>query len=163
VNAGFGNDAITINDQAYASTTTYTLGSGPTLSRTGSAVIGFNGFNNGATINGGSGNNTYNVLSTTSWTTTLNAGPGSDVINIEATVGALTVNAGGGNDRVTISPSARNLDNLRGAVAANGGPGQNRIFITDEYNPVATTYTLGGTSSSPTLSRPGAGLITYTG
>jgi hypothetical protein len=164
VNAGFGSDAITINDQAFASATTYTLGSGPNLSRTGSAVIAFNGFNNGAIINGGRGNNTYNVLSTTSWTTTLNSGPGRDVINIEATIGDLAVNTGDGNNTVNISPSARNLDNIHGAVVANGAPlGQNRLFITDEYNPVATTYTLGGTSSSPTLSRPGAGLITYTG
>jgi hypothetical protein len=164
VNAGFGSDAITINDQAYASATTYTLGSGPNLSRTGSAVIAFNGFNNGARINGGSGNNTYNVLSTTSWTTTLNSGPGRDVITVEATIGALAVNTSDGINTVNISPSARNLDNIHGAVVANGGRfGQNRIFITDEYNPVATTYTLGGTSSSPTLSRPGAGLITYTG
>lgn len=104
VNAGAGLDAFTINDQAFTGATTYTLAGGPNFTRTGVGLIAFTGFNNGVTINGGSGTTTFDVIGTLSagWPMTLNTGPGVNTVNVRATVGPVTVNGEGNLDVVNV-------------------------------------------------------------
>src|SRR5205807_4682487 len=65
-------------------------------------------------LNGGSGNETYNVNGTESiFSTTLNTGNGNDIVNVDGTSGALVVNLGGGTDSVNITPTARLLDAIQ--------------------------------------------------
>jgi hypothetical protein len=125
----------------------------------------------GLTINGGSGTNTYTVVNTPASgapggaPTTLNTGNGNDTVNVQGTayLMPLTVHAGSGADVVNLSPTAHNLSDIAGAVTLVGGGGSDQLAIHDEAYAPNTTYTLGGTPPSHTLSRNSAALITYSG
>jgi hypothetical protein len=55
------------------------------------------------TVDGGSGGNYFAVEGTApTCTTTLNCGPGQNIVEVRATLGALTVNGQGGRDRVNV-------------------------------------------------------------
>ncbi len=125
--SGFAN--VVVNDQAHTANTTYTQ-SGATLTRPGAATITYGPSPGGnvVTVNGGSGANTYNVIDTKATRlTTLNTGNGNDVVNVESTFvdingsHSLTVNGGTGGVAVNLSPTAHNLDDIRGDVTVNGG------------------------------------------
>src|SRR5262249_30846366 len=89
------------------------------------------------TIRGGNGSNTYEILGTPQSSvaggvmTTLNAGSGSDAINVRATTGALTIASGAGNDSVRIGNAANRLDDVRGHVLVSGGLGSDGLSILD--------------------------------
>jgi hypothetical protein len=92
------------------------------------------------TVRGGTGTNGYTVAQTD----VLAGGPtqllpgngaGTDVVNIEHTTGALTVGLGGGGNDVHISPTAQDLQSIRGTVTVNspatGHTGTDRLILHD--------------------------------
>ncbi len=91
---------------------------------TGRIILAGAGFRRGVTINGGSGGNTFVVNDTqtfTTFATTLNTGSGPDIVNVLATVGALTVNGQGGSDNVAIGLNGSLASIGRGVTVTNSG------------------------------------------
>jgi hypothetical protein len=92
------------------------------------------------TLDGGNGNNGFNLGSTAKPTTTLlNTGTGNDVINV----------GGSGKNRV--------LDNISGPVTVTGQGGQDTLNFDDQDSSSAYTFTLTATS----VTRDNIALITY--
>jgi hypothetical protein len=155
-----GVDTVNVNDQSTSTGQTFTMNAN-TVQRSGSALISYGPGINFANINGGTGNNIYNVNDTESvWATTLNTGTGHDTVNVEHTSGPLTVNeAGSAAISVVVSPTAMNLNNIQGTVTVTGNSGQNdTLTLHDDNNNTAQTYTLNAGS----ISRTGmAGHINY--
>jgi hypothetical protein len=162
VNAGSGVDTLNADDQASTNSQVYSPVSNA-LFRTLSAPILHGGGINFVNINGGSGNNTYNVGGTEAgYTTTLNTGEGNDTVNVSGTspTSSLVINGGAGGMNVNVSPMAQNLDNIQGfGVYVNGQGGVNTLTVYDQGNSGAQIYTVTAT----TLDRTGAALITYGG
>ena len=76
---------------------------------------------------------------------------GSDIVNIEKDFGIpITVNLGGGNSIVNISPTAKNFNaTIQGLVTVNGGSGINTLNVNDQNdNVVGLTWTLDASSIS---------------
>src|SRR5262249_2503385 len=127
VNGGGGTDALTANDQNNSANTAYAIN--PTSpSRTGAATIGRFGVE-GLNRIGGSGSNTYDVNTTISPT-------------------PVTITAGAANDGLILSPTARNLNAIQGAVSFNGGGGNDGVTADDQNGTAATTYTVTSTGLS---------------
>ena len=114
----------------------------------------------------GSGNNTFNILSTYySTVTTLGDGMGNDTINIQATSGPTNIVTQAGSDVVNIGSLAPALENgiaayIQGAIAVTGG-GHDTLNVDDtgdcgQSNGTLTSTTLTGLSMGP-------GGITYSG
>ncbi len=89
---------------------------------------------------------------------TLNTGVTLNLVHVEGTSTATTVNAGAGNVLVDVSPTAMNLDGLAGALAVNGG-GATQLIIDDQGNLASKTYSITGVAFQRTGSSP----ITYGG
>jgi hypothetical protein len=88
------------------------------------------------------------------------ANGGDDTINVENTFAGIpvTVNAGTGSNTINISPTTRNLDNIQGGVIIDGGgAGSDRLFVYDQATASPHTYGL----SPSTLSRTGSATIIY--
>ena len=134
---GGGTDSVILNDQAKAGNTTYSLTS-TTVNRTGAAQISYTD-DEGLTLNGGSGADTYNVVSTAAGT-------------------PVTLNGGNGNDTFNVSPTAQNLDSIQGALSLFGGGGTDSVILNDQAKAGDTTYSL----TSTTVNRTGAAQISYT-
>jgi hypothetical protein len=110
------------------------------VSRSGAATISYYDNIYPVTINGGSGNNTYNVNGTAAHTT-LNTGNGHDTVNVNG--GSITVNDGTGGVDVNVAASSRNLDDV-GYVTVNGaGIGVDNLVLNDQANSAPTYYTVG--------------------
>jgi hypothetical protein len=136
-NAGGGGDAVNVNDTAKTGNQTYTVN--PTSVSRGGVTVTFNGAGS-LTVSGGTGANVYNIPNTAAGTFT-------------------TVNGGAANDTFNVSPTAKNLDNIAGALTLNGGGGTaNVVTLTDQNSSAAHTYTLTGDTS---LARTGAATISY--
>jgi hypothetical protein len=91
---------------------------------------------------------TYNVSGTAlGTTTTINAATGNDTVNVEATTGPLFVNllAAAGNPIVNVSPTARNLNAIRGNLTV-GGLGIGTLNIDDQAASAGRSYTFTSTS-----------------
>src|SRR5205807_1650827 len=74
-------DTLNVNDQANPWFYPFTIAAS-TISRTAAGLITY-GTMEGVTINGGTGQNTYNVQSTAAATpVTINAGSGDDTVNV---------------------------------------------------------------------------------
>src|SRR5262249_41553897 len=69
----------------------------------------------------------------------------------------VTVSAGGGNDLLRVSPTAHLLANLAGALTVNGDAGADSLFVNDQSDTGANTYTLTAT----TVARTASAVITY--
>jgi hypothetical protein len=88
----------------------------------------------GLTINGGSGNNLYEVLNTPSTAVVLKTGNGDDVVEVFRTAagGPLVVNAGGrGNDFVIVGDPTLGLATIRGTVQLNNPTSFSHVNIID--------------------------------
>jgi ELWxxDGT repeat protein len=130
-----GGDTLNFNDQADTANDTYTVTSSG-LTRTGAVTVSPAGVEN-LIINAGSGSNPINVTGTAAGT-------------------AVTVNGGGGNDTINVG-NGNTLDGIQGALTVNGQAGTNRLNVNDQSAAGAQTYTL----SATTLVRSGAAAITY--
>ncbi len=74
------------------------------------------------------------------------------------TTGAATqLNGGNGNDYIDFAFGTRNLNNIAGSTTVTGGPGTDNIFVYDNNNPIATTYSVNDTR----FDRPGWGGFFY--
>jgi hypothetical protein len=151
---GSGVDTLNVNDPRGGSQT-WTLGA-TSVQRSGSGAITFNGGINFVNVNGGSGNNIYNVNGTEDvYATTLNTGSGADIVNVRATGGGgstLTVDTPTGssssNSTVTIGNSG-SLAGIHGAVTIHNSPSWDRLTIDDSNdggNHPAVSVTSGGVS-----------------
>ena len=78
-------------------------------------------------------------------------------INQTLATAPVTVNLGSGNDTVAVSPTAKNLDNIQGAITVYSGAGTAALTVEDESNTAGQSYTLGPGS----VSRSGAAPILY--
>jgi hypothetical protein len=134
------------------------------------------------TINGGTGGNVFNVLTTGSFfgpgnnATTLNTGSGNDAVNVLSTNGALNINGVNGTDTVTLGSNARSLNgtlvNFFGPVNVSNTSGHTTLIVDDSgdskghgviitnnsisgLSPAAIGYT-GGQVSSLTIDGPTA-------
>jgi hypothetical protein len=109
INGQAGTNSLTINDQGTSTGKTYTF-TASTLARTGAATITY-GTVQSLTLNAAAGGNTINVQGTVSATpTTVNGGSGNDTINVGSTSntlsgiqGALTINGQAGTNSLTVS------------------------------------------------------------
>jgi hypothetical protein len=152
-----GTHTLNVNDQANtAASQTYTLANF-SVTRPGAAAITFERLTSVA-VNGGTGNNTYNVTGN-SIPTMLSTGNGSDVVNVENTSpNPLTIDEGTGGVTVNISPTARNLNNIRGFVHVNGASaGADNLVINDQNDTLAQTFTF----QANAVSRTGAGTVDF--
>jgi Ca2+-binding RTX toxin-like protein len=83
---------------------------------------------------------------------------GDDFLRVEGNGGVPTYIYGdGGNDFIDFSLNARNLGNITGRCYAYGGAGTDSIFVYDDNNSAATTYSI----NSVSVDRPGFGGFTY--
>jgi hypothetical protein len=144
---GFASPALNIDDQSHTSDTTYTI-TGSSVAWTGSAAVIY-GVNGGSItnllINGGDGNNTYNVQNTPSLSsTTINTGSGVDMVNVRGTAGPLFLNSGSGGDTITLSSSAATLGGI-GQVIVNDPSKRAAVIVGDSGFTDTTTYTLTST------------------
>jgi hypothetical protein len=133
---GTGSAPLVINDQNDPAAAAYTI-TASSVTRPGSAGITYGGVP-AITVNGGGHGNTFAVLSTAAGT-------------------ALTVNAGAGNDTISVGSAANTLDGIQGALTVNGQAGSNALKVNDQGSGTGHTYTLTAT----TLARTGAAAITY--
>ena len=131
IEAGPGVDKITFSDQDNTleiPTTNYTLAGTsdhPTLQRTFSALISYHGFNNGIEIDGGNHNDFFKVQTTSFFgtPTTLNGGLGNDTFNVLATAGPLVINPLLGSNIINIgdgTPITSTINGIHGAVTIQG-------------------------------------------
>ena len=129
-------NALVLDDQANTANSTYSLTSS-TVTRTGAATISYASVDS-VTLNGGSGNDTYNIQGTLSGT-------------------PVSVVGGPGNDAFNVSPSSQNLGTVGANLSINGGGGNDSLALDDQANTANSTYTLTPT----TVTRAGMATITF--
>jgi hypothetical protein len=129
-------DTSNIYDQNHSAKSTYSLSSS-TITRSGAATITY-GSQANVNLDGGSGNDSYNIESTHFGT-------------------ALTVQGSSGKDTFNISPTAQNLDNIQGNVTVEDKVGTNALNAYDGNNAKTVTYSV----TSSTVTRTGAATISY--
>jgi hypothetical protein len=169
VNGGSGHDTLNVYDHNDVFSDTWTL-TGSSMTRTGSATINYN-LQNDVYITGGTGNLTYNILSTEAWFTThLDTGPGIDTVNVLSTAPFSTLDidnlySTSNHDTVNIGSKAPSLggtlQNIAGTVNVNNtSGGGTALNIDDSGDHTGRTGTISG--SSVTGFGMG-GTINYTG
>jgi hypothetical protein len=167
INGGAGFDTLNVNDQKSPIVQTWTLTSS-TVTNLISATITYFGINQ-VNINGGSGNNTYDVLSTEpDFTTSLTTAGATDTVNVRVTAvsGTLDLNADGANNKDTVNigstaPSlGGTLANIAGPVKVSNASGHTTLNLDDSSDAGGQTVTLTNGSITGTWS-PAA--INYTG
>jgi hypothetical protein len=135
--------SLNVYDQSNTAAQTFNI-SGFTVSRSGAASIDFL-YAPSVTINGGSGNNIYNVSGTGN-DMTLNTGNGHDRVNVDNTVGeSCVINEGTGGVDVDLGYLTHFLYHLEGAIQVNGSPsGVDNLTVDDSADPgYLNTYNLG--------------------
>jgi hypothetical protein len=140
---GAGVDTLNVNDTTTSSNQTWTLNSSSIL-RSGSNTISFSGGINFVNVNGGNGNNTYNVYGTEpSYATTLNTGSGVDTVNVFGTTGPLAVNSagGGGNDVVNVG-NGGSLAGIFGSVSIENEPSSDTVNVFGQNEGAAHVATI---------------------
>ncbi len=137
VGGGGGNVALNIFDDSNANPVTYSVTSS-TVTRTGAATISYDSLVPTVSLDGGSARDTYDIESSSAST-------------------AVRVNGGSGNNTFNISPTAQNLNNIKGDLTINGGLGNNVMNIFDDNNANPVTYSV----TSSTVTRTGAATISY--
>jgi len=150
--AGLGSDTLNIDDRSNAANTTYTI-TGSAVARTGSAAITYLNITN-LVLNGGSGTNTYNVLSTPSlYPTSLNTGSGVDTVNVQSTAGPLSIfsTGGGGSDTVNVG-NAGSVQGILGAVTVTNLVSFTRLNLDDSSDPDPRSVTLSASGLTGILS-----------
>jgi hypothetical protein len=109
------------------------------------------------TILGSSSGGTYTVQGAAD-ATVLQVGPGSATVNVQATSAPLTIVDAGGNGVFNIGSANNTLDSIQGALTIEAQSGGNTYNFNDQGTTSSQIYTLTAT----TLSRTGAGPISFT-
>jgi hypothetical protein len=80
----------------------------------------------------------------------INGGTGNVTYNVESTSAATTINTGNGQNLVQISPTAQDLNTIVGSLAVNFGTNaMNRITMFDTNNPGGpSNYTVTDTTTT---------------
>jgi hypothetical protein len=177
----YGNSAfstLNVDDRVNSASNVYTMTPGlVSVARPNVGRVIYGTLDN-LVVDGGRGDNVYNILNTQFGTNTtlytgdgtdvvnvLNtwgpltiyaggAGGGNDVVNVEQTTGFVFVNLGGGNDTVNISPAAQNLDGISGDVFVTGGLGFATLNVDDQANTLGSPYTMTSTREDSLIQRP---------
>lgn len=120
-NGGTGFDTVLLDDSATQAQQVYTV-TGGSVSR--------------------SGNGLPSLLYSNAEGLTLNAGAGSDTINVDSTFTAtpVTVNAGAGNDVIRLGDGR--LSQLRARVSVNGQGGSDSLVLDDTANTASAEITI---------------------
>src|SRR5207237_10539500 len=113
VNGNSGSGTMIVDDQNGPARSWDISSGNVAVSGGGPPSILYNGLRN-LVLNGSNGANTYAVVNTDSFFTTLNTGNGNDLVNVQSTAGSLTVNAGAGDDTTNVGSSGTTLDDLQG-------------------------------------------------
>jgi hypothetical protein len=165
---GPGVDTLNVNDTFTSTGQTFTL-TGTSVQRSGSAPITFtSGGINFVNVNGGSGNNTYKINnSEAGWTTTVNTGTGSDLVNVLGLTTLLNVNCqgGSGTDVVNVG-NAGSLPGIAGTLNLENEPSYTTVNINDQadgaaHTAVIDTVTRFGDTSLGRLTGIGSAVITW--
>jgi hypothetical protein len=146
-----GSNTLAVDDSSNAADTTYTV-AGLSVARTGSAAVTLAG--NGRIMNlviqGGDGNNVYNLQTTPSGSsTTLNTGDGADTVNVQGTAGPLFLNSGSGGDTIRLSSSTATLGGT-GHVIVNDPFNCTTVTVDDSGSAGSTAYTITNTQVAAT-------------
>jgi hypothetical protein len=177
IDRGTAADTLNVYDQNDSSGDTWTI-TGSTITRTRSAVVHY--YDQGVVVvNGGSGNLTYNVLSTEAgFSTGIDTGPGADTVNVQATdiLSRLTINdlfPTSNHDMVNIGSRAPflggTLVNIAGTInVANSFGGGTTLNVDDSGDANRQTFTvtsgsITGTAFSPLPGIRISGAINYNG
>jgi hypothetical protein len=158
IHGGSGTDTLNIQDQNDTSSDFWTI-TGSYVTRTGGGTVIYDEMDF-VNINGGFGNETYDVTSTeTNFIITVNTGDGNDTVNVEGTTsfGPLTVNLGAGFDFVNIARTSQFLDDIQADVFVNGGSGTATLNVDDQADSFGDIWTITGS----TITRNGAATIHY--
>jgi hypothetical protein len=136
VNGQAGFNILTVDDRAANLPSTFTLGNGA-INRANAATVSYANVQS-LILDGGSGGNTINVLSTTAGT-------------------HLAINAGGGTNTVTFGGllpplTGKLFGTIQGNVSVNGQGGSTTVVVDDSAANAPATFTLsnGGVSRSNT-------------
>jgi hypothetical protein len=144
---GPGSNTLTVDDGVNCADTSYTI-TASSVARTGSAAVSYVNMTN-LVLTGGSGNNTYNVQSTPSGSSTLNTGSGADTVNVLGSAGRLFINSGTGGDTITLSNSLARLGGI-GHVIINDPSHSAAVTVDDSGFVGTTTYTVTSTQVAAT-------------
>jgi hypothetical protein len=164
---GPGVDTLNVNDTFATTGQTFTLNS-TSVQRSGSAPITFVGGINFVNVNAGNLNNTFTINNTeVGWTTTVNTGTGSDLVNVLGLTTTLNVNCqgGGGTDVVNVG-NAGSLSAIAGTLNLENEPSFNTVNINDQndaaaHTAVIDTVTRSGDTPLGRLQGIGSAVITW--
>jgi hypothetical protein len=141
INASLASNTVNIDDGSNSANVTYTM-TGASIVRTGSSPINYSGNITNLVLAGGSGNNTYNINSTPSGSsTTLNTGDGTDIVNVRGAGGRLCINTGIGPDTITLSSAVGTLAGI-GHVTLNDPSNSAAVTVDDSGFANINTYTV---------------------
>jgi Ca2+-binding RTX toxin-like protein len=138
VNGQNGTNLLSVNDQGTASGESYTITNTTVTATSAGAPIHY----------------------TAIFTLTLNGAMGGNSITVQSTGNNTIVNAGAGSDTVNVGNPASTLADIQGPLTVNGQAGTNLLNINDQGTIAPTTYTV--TNTTVTASSAGAA-IQYTG
>jgi hypothetical protein len=157
---GTGADTLVTDDSAASAATVYTLAGNTFTRSTGGAPIQYTGLDTLHVI-GGSGNNTYQVNSTTAALgTVIQDGSGNGTFNVtgNALTGSLTLQGAGGDDATNLFANT----GLTGPVNMSGGPGGNTLNVIGRTSNDNLTFSLTDAVGGAVLSGLGADVTTDT-
>jgi hypothetical protein len=154
---GSGSASLSINDSADTTARTATLSAFDNLTGLAPSAIQWvptstaTGGVTGLTVDAGSGGNTFTVQGTSNFyhNTILSTGTGNDMVNVEATTGALAIANPGGQDSVYVGSNGSSLGgNVQGihGVVLVGGVGATALTVDDGGDTTGRAATL---SNSP--------------
>jgi hypothetical protein len=135
-----GTTALSVDDSGDTTGRAFTITNGAIAGTGLPAAINYTAGSSSevtsVTVDGGSGGNTFNVLSTGSGTsTTLDTGDGNDATNVRATSGPLTVQGQDGTDTVVVGSLAPllggTLANITGPVSVANATGTTALSVDD--------------------------------
>jgi hypothetical protein len=146
VYGGFNSisDSLNVYDQSSTAAQTFSMGTNSSstgyVSRSGAAAINYNDGITSLAVNGGSGNNTYNVRGTAAHVTILNTGNGHDTVNVDG--GSITVNDGTGGVDVNVAGSSHDLNAISYVEVHGAVAGLDNLILNDQANTSNQIYTL---------------------
>lgn len=154
---GSGNDTLNVDDSGSAtnktgeltSTTLAGLGMGSRIGGPLPVVITFSGLL-ALDISLGSGADVFTIQSTISGTTSLDVGPGNDVVYVKSAAGLTSVNGGLGDDTFYVGTSAPGANSVLGQILAvltlDGDAGADTAYVDDRGHSGPSIGTLTGSS-----------------